>query len=63
MFLTDTELRDLTGYKRAADIRRWLDRYGFSYLIAANGMPRVMRSAFDVKLSGTHRYEPKLNLA
>lgn len=65
MFLTDTELLELTGYKRNADRCRWLRDHGWTFeRNAITGRPVVSRSYAEAKLSGTPaRQEPKLKLA
>jgi hypothetical protein len=65
MFLTDTELFDLTGYRRNADRCRWLKENGWTFLRnAITGRPVVSRSYAESKLSGVPaKIEPKLNTA
>lgn len=65
MFLTDTELFDLTGYRRNADRCRWLDKHGWTYeRNAITGRPVVSRNYAESKLSGAPvKVEPKLNTA
>ncbi|MCP1675663.1 hypothetical protein J2T57_002813 [Natronocella acetinitrilica] len=43
MLLSDDEIQSLTGYIRAADQRRWLDRNGYRYALGARGKPKVAR--------------------
>lgn len=47
MFLSEDEVQDLTGYKRPADQRRWLDRNGIGYLVSARGRPVVLKSELE----------------
>lgn len=42
MFLSDTDLQSLTGYKRPADQRRWLVSHGWAFEIRADGKNRVL---------------------
>jgi len=42
MFLTATELQELTGYKRAADQRRWLKTRGWGFEVRADGSNCVL---------------------
>lgn len=42
MFLTDAELKELTGYQRPKQIMRWLSQHGYRYEVAADGWPRVL---------------------
>ena len=44
MFLTDTELIELTGYKYHAYQRRWLSEHGYRFDVAAGGRPFVNRA-------------------
>ena len=41
MLLSEDEIRELTGYKRPADQRRWLSNNGYRYAIGAAGKPKV----------------------
>ncbi len=51
LWLTDTELQDLTGYRRQADQLSWLARNGFKekadFFITAAGKPRLLRAALE----------------
>jgi hypothetical protein len=50
MFLTETELQQLTGYRRGADQRRWLAERGFmenvDYYVDRNGRPVLPSATF-----------------
>lgn len=65
MFLTDTELFDLTGYRRNADRCRWLSEHNWKFEKSAiTGKPVVLRSYAESQLSGAAvKAEPKLNLS
>lgn len=52
MFLTQTELAELTERKRKADQIAWLKSNGFHYVIGANGHPRVLRDHVHARLCG-----------
>lgn len=52
MFLTDAQLRDLTGYRLAAYQVRWLQKAGIHHYVRADGKPRVPVSAVDNPISG-----------
>lgn len=52
MFLTSTELAELTGYTVPAYQRRWLAKHGYPHEIAANGRPVVSRAYVDARLGG-----------
>lgn len=65
MFLTPDELRELTGYKQAQAIMRWLDDTGYVYHVGADGWPRVLREVVIARLHGqttTPARRPKLRL-
>ena len=42
MFLSATELHALTGYKRAADQRRWLEKRGWAFEVRGDGKNCVL---------------------
>lgn len=64
MFLTDAELRELTGYQRPAAVCRWLLANGYAFEKASTGWPRVLRSAVCAKLGdSSYSNEPRLRLA
>lgn len=44
MFLTDEEIRELTGYQRHADQRRWLSDHAWQFEISRIGRPIVGRA-------------------
>jgi hypothetical protein len=50
MFLTPPQVFDLTGYKRGADQRRWLEARGFvenvDYYVDKNGKPILPAATF-----------------
>jgi hypothetical protein len=62
MFLTDQELKDLTGYERPKAVRKWLDENGYRYDVAQTGWPRVLRDAVCARLGQPSKREPRLNL-
>lgn len=45
LFLTPTEVLDLTGCRQKAAQRRWLNRNGIPYFVRADGSPAVHRDA------------------
>lgn len=47
MFLTESELQELTGYLRPANQRRWLDQNSIPYWISSRGRPKVLRAALE----------------
>jgi len=42
MFLTDSEIEQLTGYKRPADQRRWLTNRGWCFEVRADGKNSIL---------------------
>ena len=52
MFLTESELKTLTGYELPAWQCRWLDRQGFNYKRAASGRIVVSRAYVESRMSG-----------
>lgn len=52
MFLTQTELAELTERKRKADQIAWLKANGYHFAIGANGHARVLRDHVQAKLCG-----------
>lgn len=65
MFLSDEEVAELTGYKRARDQVRWLERERFGFVIDGNGRPKVLREVVLARLGSvsSKRKEPQLRLA
>ena len=64
MFLTEEEVAELTGYKRARDQVRWLERERFGFVIDGNGRPKVLREVVLARLGSvsSKRKEPQLRL-
>lgn len=52
MFLTDAELRELTGYVTAAGFVRWLDARGWRYERSRAGKVIVSRSHAEAMMGG-----------
>lgn len=56
MFLTRQDLTDLTGYKRASLVCKWLAENRFRFEVGADGWPRVLVAQLEERqLSGTQR--------
>lgn len=53
MFLTSTELNDLTGYRIAGWQIRWLRSHGWKFEISATGRPVVSRAHAEERMSGS----------
>lgn len=58
MFLTVDELKDMTGYQRHADQRRWLTDKGWTFEVSANGKPVVARSYAESRIGASHQSAP-----
>lgn len=52
MFLTQTELAELTERKRKGEQITWLKKNGYHFAIGANGHARVLREHVQARLSG-----------
>lgn len=52
MFLTQTELAELTERKRKGEQIAWLKANGYHYAIGANGHARVLRDHVHARLCG-----------
>jgi Domain of unknown function (DUF4224) len=52
VFLTSTELSELTGYKKPALQRRWLVEHGYRFDVRADGRAVVLIAAIEQKLAG-----------
>lgn len=52
MFLTQTELAELTERKRKGEQIAWLKANGYHYAIGANGHARVLREHLQARLCG-----------
>lgn len=52
MFLTQSELADLTERKRKGEQIAWLKSNGYHFAIGANGHARVMREHVHARLCG-----------
>lgn len=50
MILTETELRELTGYKRPGAQRRWLAAHGWRFTLTCRGLPVVARAELETQL-------------
>lgn len=61
IFLTDSDIAELTGYKRPTAQRKWLLRNGYRFEVRADGRPRVMVAEAERHMLGkaqTKRHEP-----
>lgn len=63
LLLSDAELEELTGRKRASAQRRALDAMRIVYVLGPEGHPRVLRSLVERMMGGeTILPEPELEL-
>lgn len=64
LFLTRDELMDLTERKQRAKVAEWLTENGYRFDVAADGWPKVLRSALESRLASSRskrqsaRHEP-----
>lgn len=60
IYLTQSEVKQLTGYSIQSAARRWLDRNGWTYAQpSCNGWPLVLRKYHDARLSGEEKQRAK----
>lgn len=50
LFLTSSELHELTGFRSARGQTRWLDRHGWRYALTNSRQPRVTRDYFAARV-------------
>ncbi len=50
MFLSENEIKALTGYKYAKKQIEWLTSRGYKYDITADGKPKVLVSYLEIML-------------
>jgi hypothetical protein len=64
VFLTDSELSDLTGLQRASAQARWLAARGYRYEVSAVGRIRVLRMEVERRMLSRSAAErrPRLDL-
>ena len=68
LFLSETELVELTGYQRSKNQIQWLRGRHWPFELASGGRPRVLRDAVIARLGGsattstTELERPKLRL-
>jgi Domain of unknown function (DUF4224) len=53
MFLTETDVRNLTGYRRPSAQVEWLRRSGWRFAINALGKPVVALAEFNRRMVGS----------
>lgn len=60
MFLTASDLRTLTGYRRASAQVRWLRKHGYRFTVSGLGVPIVALAEFNRHMVGGRavRQEP-----
>ena len=62
MFLSDAELKELTGYKRGAEQCAWLTDNGWIFVKDAHGKPRVAVEYFRNMMVKKETPVPRLRL-
>lgn len=58
MFLTTSELFELTGRVQPSAQTRWLRRHRWRFVPDADGRPKVARAYHDRRMLGTDASEP-----
>ena len=58
VFLSNTEIRMLTGYSKPAFQRRWLAQNGYSFDVRADGKPVVSQAHYEAHHSLQKRGRP-----
>lgn len=49
-FLTQEELKELTGYAMKSKQKAWLDEHGIPCMVNANGAPKVSRAVLEHRM-------------
>jgi len=67
VFLSNDELRELSGYQKPSAQKRWLEAQGIAFLVGGDGLIKVLRSVVIHRLGGTapagaQAKEPQLRL-
>ncbi len=57
MILTQSELREITGYVKPSLQCRWLARNGYSFDVRADGRPAVSRAHYESRQAGASRQQ------
>lgn len=52
MFLTKSEIKELTGYARNTRQIEWLASHGYRFDVARSGVPMVLKSHIEERLGG-----------
>ncbi len=58
MFLTKTELKELTGYAYPSRQRKWLAHHGYRHDVRADGSPALLRSEVYQHLLSDNQEQP-----
>ena len=62
--LSEEELSEITSRKQSAAQRRWLTQQGWTFAVAADGSPKVLRTHAEAKLGAPkerRRRAPRLD--
>ena len=59
MFLTWTEISELTGYKYKKLQIKWLLSRGYKFEVSANGSPKILKTYVEQILGGKLKYKAK----
>jgi hypothetical protein len=55
MILDLPDLQKLSGYKRSADVKKWLHKNGISFMVQPSGHPVTTMDAVNLALSPKQR--------
>jgi len=61
MFLTDENVKTLTGYKQPGKQKSWLTRWGVRHFVASDGHPRVLISDIESNKEDRSQEQPDLS--
>jgi len=67
MFLTQEDIRELTGFAYNAHQIKWLAEHGYKFEVNRAGIPKVLKSYLEERLGGglaqKSKHVAKLNLS
>jgi hypothetical protein len=61
LVLTRSDLFELTGYKQAAALKKWLTTNGLPYYMGADGWPRVLKQSLENRPKTLTRSTPDVS--
>lgn len=54
VYLTQKQIKGLTGYERPSKQIAWMKKYGLRFFVAADGRPRLLKSDLENKENQRH---------